>query len=84
MSRQLIRIVHEAHSRTNIDKTVNLHSLRHAFATHLLEHGVDIRVIQVALGHKKLETTATYTQVVASTLREVEGPLENIKIDIGT
>lgn len=83
-TRQLNRIVHEAHSRTNIDKPINLHALRHAFATHLLEDGVDIRVIQVALGHKKLDTTATYTQVASRTLRDVKGPLEHFKLDIGT
>ena len=83
-TRQLNRIVHEAHSRTDIDKPVNLHALRHAFATHLLEDGVDIRVIQVLLGHKKLETTATYSHVAARTLREVKGPLEHLKIETGT
>lgn len=83
-TRQLNRIVHEAHSRTDIDKPVNLHALRHAFATHLLEDGVDIRVIQVALGHKKLETTATYTHVAASTLKDVKGPLEHLNLHIGT
>lgn len=80
-SRQLNRIVHEAHSRTDIDKPVNLHALRHAFATHLLEDGVDIRVIQVLLGHKKLETTATYAHVASRTLREVKGPLEGLKLN---
>jgi len=61
--RHLNRVIHEAHARTDIDKPINLHALRHAFAIHLLEDGVDIRIIQVALGHKKLETTATYTHV---------------------
>ena len=82
--RQLNRIVHEAHDRTDIDKPVNLHALRHAFATHLLEDGVDIRVIQVLLGHKKLETTATYSHVASRTLREVKGPLEHRKLDTDT
>jgi len=62
-ARQLSRVVQQAHSRTTIKKNVNLHALRHAFATHWLEDGVDIRIIQVALGHKKLETTATYTHI---------------------
>lgn len=52
------------------------HTLRHSFATHLLEQKVDIRVIQVLLGHKKLETTALYAQVATDILREVVSPLE--------
>lgn len=75
-TRQLNRAFHRALDAAEIDKQVSLHSLRHAFATHLLEQGEDIRVIQVLLGHKKLDTTARYTQVATKLLREVEGPLE--------
>ena len=53
-----------------------MHTLRHSFATHLLEQKVDIRVIQVLLGHKKLETTSMYAQVATEILREVVSPLE--------
>lgn len=76
--RQLNRAFHQAREAAGIKKRVSLHSLRHAFATHLLEQGVDVRVIQVLLGHKKLDTTARYTQVATKTLREVTGPLEHI------
>ncbi|MGF6260991.1 site-specific recombinase XerD [Paraburkholderia youngii] len=62
-TRQLNRAIHAAAEVAQIDKRVSMHTLRHSFATHLLEQKVDIRVIQVLLGHKKLETTALYAQV---------------------
>jgi integrase/recombinase XerD len=74
--RQLNRAVHAAADDAGIHKRVTTHSLRHSFATHLLERKVDIRVIQVLLGHKKLETTSIYTHVATDLLREVIGPLE--------
>jgi integrase/recombinase XerD len=76
-TRQLNRAVHAAALAAGIDKRVSMHTLRHSFATHLLEQKVDIRVIQVLLGHKKLETTALYAQVVTDLLRQVISPLEH-------
>jgi site-specific recombinase XerD len=75
-ARQLNRAVHEATLAARIDKQVSLHTLRHSFATHLLEQKVDIRVIQVLLGHNKIETTSLYTHVATEILRQVIGPLE--------
>jgi site-specific recombinase XerD len=75
-TRQLNRAVHDAATAAHIDKRVSMHSLRHAFATHLLEQKEDIRTIQVLLGHKKLETTALYTHVATATLSQVISPLE--------
>jgi site-specific recombinase XerD len=77
-TRQLNRAVHAAAQDAGIDKRVSMHTLRHSFATHLLEQKVDIRVIQVLLGHKKLETTALYTQVATDILHEVISPLETL------
>ena len=74
--KQLNRAIHAAAEAANIDKRVSMHTLRHSFVTHLLEQKVDIRVIQVLLGHRKLETTARYAQVATDLLREVISPLE--------
>jgi len=77
-TRQLNRACHAAAQMAEIDKRVSLHTLRHSFATHLLEQKVDIRVIQVLLGHKKLDTTALYTHVAIKALGEVTSPLERL------
>ena len=81
-TRQLNRICHAAVDAAGLDKRVSLHTLRHSFATQLLEQGVDIRVIQVLLGHKKLETTALYSQVATRALRDVASPLDHLTLEM--
>jgi integrase/recombinase XerD len=75
-TRQLNRLFHEAADAAGIKKGVTLHALRHSFATHLLERGTDIRVIQALLGHDKLDTTARYTRVATGMIAGVESPLD--------
>ena len=79
-TRQLYRVVVEAAEAADITKRVGPHTLRHSFATHLLEDGVDIRVIQALLGHAKLNTTAFYTQVATKTMRAVVSPLDRLAL----
>jgi len=78
-SRQLRRVCKSTAVAAGISKRVSMHTLRHSFATHLLEAKVDIRVIQVLLGHKKLETTALYTHVATALLSEVSSPLDALQ-----
>ena len=75
-TRQLNRLFHEAADAAGITKAVTLHSLRHSFATHLLDRGIDIRLIQALLGHEKLDTTARYTRVATGTIAGIESPLD--------
>jgi site-specific recombinase XerD len=79
-TRQLNTACHTAARAADLDKRVSMHTLRHSFATHLLENKVDIRVIQVLLGHRKLETTARYSHVATRTLSEVTSPLEHLML----
>jgi integrase/recombinase XerD len=77
-TRQLSRVVEAAALAAGLTKNVSPHTLRHSFATHLLEDGTDIRVIQVLLGHAKLDNTALYTRVATKTVRTVTSPLDKI------
>ncbi len=83
-ARQLVRAVRAAAQAAGIAKRVSPHTLRHSFATHLLEQNVDIRVIQVLLGHAKLETTALYTRVAVNTIRDIKSPLERLGVNLAS
>ena len=76
--RQLNRICHMAAELAGLPSWIAPHTLRHSFATHLLEQNIDVRVIQVLLGHAKLDTTARYTQVATNIIRQVMSPLDRL------
>jgi integrase/recombinase XerD len=77
-TRQLTRACHAAAVMADLKKRVTPHTLRHSFATHLLEQNTDIRVIQVLLGHSNIETTTLYARVATNTIREVMSPLDRL------
>ena len=79
-TRQLNRVCHMAAQAAGLGSWVTPHTLRHSFATHLLESHTDVRVIQVLLGHAKLDTTARYTHVATNVLRTVMSPLERLTL----
>jgi site-specific recombinase XerD len=81
-TRQFNRACHAAAQAAGIERNVSPHTLRHSFATHLLEQNVDIRVIQVLLGHAKLDSTALYTRVATKTIQQVLSPLQHIALKL--
>jgi site-specific recombinase XerD len=79
-TRQFSRLFKQTSNAAGLRKTLSLHSLRHSFATHLLEDGKDIRVIQALLGHDKLEATARYTRVATGLIAKIESPLARLSV----
>ena len=79
-ARSVQRAFREAADRAGLDADVSPHTLRHTFATHLLEQGVDIRVIQDLLGHNNINSTARYARVALNTIREIQSPFELLNV----
>ena len=81
-----VQVLHSAcrsaRAAAGIDKRVTVHTLRHSFATHLLESGTDIRIVQVLLGHSNLSSTAHYTKVSSGLIRQTQSPLDRLKLEV--
>jgi len=81
-TRSVERACRKAAEAAGLDKSITVHTLRHSFATHLLEQGVDIHVIQDLLGHRNIASTARYARVAINTIRQIQSPLELLNIEI--
>ena len=79
--RSVQRACREAADAAGLDKSVTVHTLRHCFATHLLEQGVELRVIQDLLGHRQITSTTRYARVALNTIRQIQSPLELLNIE---
>jgi len=77
-TRSVQQVFKNALQKAGINKNVGIHSLRHSYATHLLEQGTDIRFIQELLGHKDIKTTLIYTEVTNNSVRKVVSPLDKL------
>lgn len=81
-TRSVERACRKAAEAAGLDKTVTVHTLRHSFATHLLEQGVDIHVIQDLLGHRNIASTTRYARVAINTIRQIQSPLELLNMEM--
>ena len=79
--RTIQKIFHQAFRQTGIKKKATVHTLRHSFATHLLENGEDIRYIQMLSGHKNLKTTEIYTHVTSKAFHGIKSPFDSLNIE---
>jgi integrase/recombinase XerD len=78
-TRNIQKIIKATKTRAGINKKVTPHTLRHSFATHLLENGTDIRIIQALLGHSNLNTTQIYAHVSSEQIKKVQNPLDSLQ-----
>jgi site-specific recombinase XerD len=83
-TRSVQRACRQAVESAGLDKSITVHTMRHSFATHLLEQGVDIHVIQDLLGHRNIASTARYARVAINTIRKIQSPLELLNMELAT